>query len=198
MRSTRPMLLTAALAAMLLAAAPAADHAGSSEAVEEQRSCGAEHDTRYEPPSGEGLDECKDAEGNHDPDATYTATHWTNDVSCGTEDELPPGVHSATGVSISGNFAPDGTGGAGYLQTCSDGDLPIQGRFTLEGGGGAGGADGTFTADGDKDNNPEQLQGWAQVDPGEPSVVCGKSYEEGGRADAHNQTEGEASQENCG
>lgn len=196
--SSKILLLPAALAAFLLAAAPAADQAGSSETETVQRSCGADYDTRYDPPSGEGLAECEDAEGNVDASREYTATHWTNDVSCGTEDELPAGAHDATGVSISGDFAQDGTGGAGYLQTCSDGDLPIQGRFTLEGGGGAGGADGTFTADGDRDNTPEQLQGWAQVDTGGPSVECGKSYEEGGRADAHNQADGDGGQEHCG
>lgn len=201
MRSRSLLVLPALLGALLVAAAPAGpapDQAGSSEAETVPRSCGAEADDRYDPPSGAGLAECKDAEGNHDDSREYTATHWTNDVSCGTDDELPAGVHDATGVSVSGNFAPDGTNGAGYLQTCSDGDLPIQGRFTLEGGAGSDGGAGTFTADGDRDNEPEQLQGWAQVDLGEQSVVCGKSYEEGGRADAANQTEGDGSQENCG
>lgn len=195
----RPLLFAPALlATFLLAAGPAADQAGSSETETVQRSCGAEHDDRYDPPSGAGLAECNDAEGNFDASREYSATHWTNDVSCGTEDELPSGVHSATGVSISGNAGQSGSGGAGYLQTCSDGDLPIQGRFTLEGEIGTGGGDGTFTADGDKDNTPEQLQGWAQVDLGDQTVECGKSYEEGGRADAHNQAEGDGSQDNCG
>ncbi|MBW3619486.1 MAG: hypothetical protein KY461_04525 [Actinobacteria bacterium] len=198
MRTTSFLLLPAVLASVLLAAAPAApDQAGSSEAVEEQRSCGAEADPHYDPPSGHGLDECT-TDGAHDPGKTYTATYYTNDVTCGTDDELAPGAHGATGVSVSGDFAQDGTGGAGYLQTCSDGALPIQGRFTLDGVVGAGGADGTFTADGDRDNSPDQLQGWAQVDVGDRTVTCGPSYDEGGRADAYNQAEGEGSQEHCG
>lgn len=199
MRSRSLLLLPALLATFLVAASPPAqDQAGSSEAETVMRSCGAEHDTRYDPPSGEGLAACQDANGNHDDSLEYEATHWTNDVQCGTDDELASGGHDATGLAVSGNGGQEGTGGAGYLQVCSDGDLPLQGRVTLEGTGGADGVDGTITADGDKDNTPAETQGWAQADVGEPGVACGKAYEEGGRSDAHHQAEGDGGQEHCG
>lgn len=195
MRTKSLLLLPALLAAFLLAAAPAADRAGSSEAEEVDRACDAPEDAHYDPPSGKDLPECQ-TDGAVDPSKSYKAIHYTNDVKCGTDDQLAP-THGATGVAVSGDTAQDGTGGNGYLQTCSDGDLPIQGRFTLEGEVGTGGGAGTFTADGDRDNSPDQLQGWAKVDLGEQTVTCGPSYAEGGRADGHTQAD-EGGQEHCG
>ncbi len=181
---------------LLLAAAPAADPAGSSEAETVQRECGAAEDAHYDPPSGQGLAECTDADGTFDPSRTYEATHYTNEVTCGTDHQLVPGTEAA-GVVVSGDLAQSGTGGDGFLQACSDGDLPINGRATLEGGAGASGGDGTVTIDGDQSNTPEQLQGWAQVDLGDQTVRCGQAYAEGGRGDAHNPTD-EDGQEDCG
>lgn len=191
-RSALPLLAVG----LLLAAAPAADSAGSSEAETVQRGCAEPEDPHYDPPSGQGLAECNDANGDFDPTATYEAIHYTNEVTCGTDHQIVPGTE-AVGVVVSGDLQQAGTGGEGFLQACSDGDLPINGRATLEGGAGAGGADGTLTIDGDQSNTPEQLQGWAQVDLGDQSVRCGQAYAEGGRGDASNPTD-EDGQEDCG
>lgn len=181
-RTVVPLLAVA----LLIAAAPAADQAGSSEAQTVDRSCGAPHDDRYDPPSGDGLAECQDAEGNHDPERTYSATHWTNDVSCGDDHQLVPGTETA-GVRVSGDGSADGDG---FLQACSDGDLPINGRATVDSGG-------TVSIDGDRDNEVEQLQGWARVDVADGTVRCGKSYADGGRGDASHPTD-EDTQDECG
>lgn len=187
-RSILPLLAVGLLA---IAAAPASDEAGSSEAETVQRGCGEPASHQYDPPEGAGLEECKDPQtGLHDDSRTYTATHYTNEVTCGDDHQLVPGTEAA-GVRVSGDME----GNAGFLQTCSDGDLPVHGRVTFRGDGDA--QDASLTADGDNSNEPEQLDGWATVDAGEQSVTCGQAYSEGGRADANNPT-GDDGQDQCG
>ncbi len=181
-----------------LAAGPVkmADSAGSSEVKTVQRSCGAPRDTHYEPPEGKGLAACKNSKGQFDPNRKYTAKHFTNNVTCGTSKALAP---SQQGLTISGDGGQAGTGGGGFLQVCSDGALPVQGRITAEGAVGVGTVNGTVTADGDRDNSASQAQGWAQlvISNSGPAVRCGESYEDGGRADASNPTS-EDTQDDCG
>ncbi|MBW3665030.1 MAG: hypothetical protein KY469_18195 [Actinobacteria bacterium] len=177
-----------------------ADQAGSTEVKTEARSCGAEHDTHYEPPSGQGLQECKDPEtGEHDDSRTYTAKHFTNELTCGTQNEIPP--MSTPLLTISGDGTGGAGGGGGYIQVCSDDELPVHGRITLAGDVSTGGSgQGSLTADGDNTNSPDQARGWAQVNfgsGGTPSVRCGKAYADGGRADSTNPTT-EDNQEQCG
>lgn len=177
-------------AGLLLIAAGYEDDAGSHETETVERACDEPASKQYDPPSGADASECYDAEGTFLPDATYTATHWTNDVECGSDHQLVPGTEGV-GVRVSGNT----DGSSGFLQACSDGDLPINGRATLAGDPAA--QQGTLSIDGDRDNQPEQLQGWASVDFGEQSVSCGEAYGEGGRADASNPT-GDDGQQHCG
>jgi hypothetical protein len=178
-----------------------ADQAGSTEVDTVDRSCGAAEDPHFDPPKGEGLAECNDAEGNFDPDKTYQAKHFTNDLTCGEDDLIVPDT-SVLNVNGDGDAGPGG--GGGYLQVCSDKDLPAHGRITLAGEGDAGGFDGSVTADGDETNNFEgndQATGWAQVNVdtsgSAPSIRCGKAYADGGRADASNPTD-EDTQDQCG
>lgn len=185
---TRTVLPLLAAGLLLVAAGPAADDAGSSEAETVQRGCAEPESKQYDPPSGDGQPECYDADGNLDPNATYEATHWTNELSCGTEDQVVPGTEAA-GVVVSGSTDD------GYLQACSDGDLPINGRATVEGDPAAQQA--SASIDGDSSNQPEQLQGWVKVDLGDQSVSCGEAYGEGGRADAQHPTEDDG-QQHCG
>ncbi|MDX1619657.1 MAG: hypothetical protein R3320_01610 [Nitriliruptorales bacterium] len=182
----KAVLMVLAAAAMMLAAAPAEDPAGSSEAESVTRACNAAEDGSYDPPSGRDSSDCY-VNGTFDGSRTYRATHYTNDVDCGSDHQLIPGTE-AVGVYVSGNL----DGSSGFLQACSDGDLPINGRATLEGDAAAG--DGSASIDGDKDNQPEQLQGWAKVDVGDQSVRCGDTN---GRLDANNPTD-EDTQEDCG
>lgn len=179
-------------------AAVPSDETGSTEAVTIQRSCGAEADPHYDPPSGAGQSECLDGNGDFDPSRTYTATHFTNDVQCGSENVLVP--VDAAGVYVSGNGGAGADGGDGYLSTCSDDALPINGRATARGEGDTSGDLAvSATADGDKDNPESTSQGWvtATVTPGGPEYRCGKSYADGGRADSDAPT-AEDTAEECG
>lgn len=172
------------------------DAAGSTEVATVQRSCGAPHDPHFEPPSGQGLSACKDANGNHDNSKTYTAKHFTNEVKCGTDEVLVPNTDV---VTVSGDGGGGPSGGGGFLQVCSQNGLPIHGRITAQGAASTGGANGSITADGDNSNQPEQLTGWAQVNLSGTNVShrCGKAYDEGGRGDASNPT-GEDTAAECG
>jgi hypothetical protein len=177
---SRRYLIPLALGALLLGGVPAlADANGSTEQRKVSRSCGADmSDNHYSTPQG---NDCK-TNGAFDKSKTYTATHYTNDVRCGS------GVAPAnpTGVHL---YASQG--GVG---TCSDGgdlpvDGPVQGRAGVTGSQSSGAK---VTIDGDKDNaapnNNETLRGYAVVEakpqPAPPTVTCGDEYSQGGRADS--------------
>ena len=91
-----------------------------------------------------------------------------NQVSCGS------GVASVGVVSVE----QENNGVTG----CTNGALPIQGRVMVSG-------DGWAAIDGDADNNPAQLKGWARVDSS--GVTCGPDA--GGDA-----SQGGGSVSNCG
>lgn len=188
-------------AALLVAAAPSTqqqaagpnDSVGSSETKTVNRSCGAAKDTHYDPPEGKGLAACK-TNGKHDPKKKYKATHYTNEVTCGSSNALAP---EAAGVTVSGKQS--GTAG-GAVQVCSDGQLPIHGRATAEGAVPTNGnVVGTISIDGDNSNSNDTAKGWARVDFSRSgaAVRCGKSYADGGRADAGNPTSSD-NQSECG
>lgn len=150
------------------------DESGSTEARTVQRSCGAGADSHYVPSSGRDANQCYDSKGIFQPSRTYTATHFTNDVTCGSENRITGS--GATDTWLAGTAGADG----GYVQVCSDDFTPAHGRVTVRGD-----ADGSVqvVADGDKDNPEETSQGWASgtVSADGPSYRCGKSYAEGGR-----------------
>lgn len=179
-------------------AAVPADESGSTEAATVQRACDAPADPHYVPSSGQAADECYDADGTFRPGRTYTATHHTNDVRCGSENVLVPA--DAAGVYVSGNGGGGAEGGDGYVSACSDDAMPINGRATARGEvDPSGDLAVSATADGDKDNPEETTQGWitATITPAGPEYRCGKSYAEGGRANSDAPT-GEDTADECG
>lgn len=180
------------------AAAVPTDESGSTEAATVQRGCDEPADPHYVPSSGRDADECHDANGTFQPGRSYTATHHTNDVQCGSENVLVP--VDAVGVYVSGNGDGGADGGDGYLSGCSDDAMPINGRATARGEVDTGGDLAvSATADGDKDNPEETTQGWvtATITPDGPEYRCGKSYAEGGRANSDAPTSEDTADE-CG
>jgi hypothetical protein len=178
----RWMRVFAVIVGLLIVGAPvAADDFTGSEQEEQTLDCpaaGEEVPPNQEPP-GEG--EC--GEG----DTTYQGTVWTNDVQCA------DGGTDAQVVNIYATGDPAAMdGGAGI---CNDGDtVPVQGRVVVSGSQEQGGV--TAYADGDKDNSPEQAQGFARLDAGTSgaAVRCG---EDGGKMDASDPGPGDT-QDNCG
>jgi hypothetical protein len=192
---TRRMLLPLAAAALLLGGVPAlADANGSTETTTVDRSCSAPADNRFSEP---GPNDCKKADGSPNPGGTYKATHWTNDVKCGSTNSPTP--DNPSGIRLYASQA----GGVGM---CSGGGslpvaAPVQGRAGVTGS--TSGA--KVTVDGDKDNaapnNNETLRGWATVEAkpaaAPPTVTCGDEYSQGGRGDSDSPQAGRDKQEEC-
>lgn len=182
---SRRYLLPVALGALLLGAVPAlADANGSTETTTETRSCSDPADNRYSAP---GPNDCKDANGNFDGSKTYQATKWTNDVKCGSKNQLTPEQANATGIRLYG--AGDPAAQSGAVGMCSDGSgsapSVIQGRAGVSGSPATGPK---VVVDGDKDNANATSQGYVIVEakpqPAAPTVRCGDEYDQGGRADS--------------
>lgn len=136
-------------------------------------------------------------------------TVYTNDVECGEIDgddgDVPDVDTPLANVYTTGN--PESASGG--VEVCNDGsDTPeevpeeapsVEGRIYADGSAEEGG---TVAADGDKDNEPEQLQGWIAVDVNpqgeEPvSVTCGADEADGGNLSSTHRTEAD-SQGECG
>lgn len=153
------------------------DESGSTEARKVKRSCGAKADSHYSPSSGKDANACYDSNGNFRSGGSYTATHYNNDVTCGSENRITGS--GATDTWVAGTADTDG----GYVQYCADDFTPGHGRVTARGD-----ADGSVqvVVDGDKDNPEEISQGWASatVSADGPEYRCGKSYAEGGRGNS--------------
>ncbi|HWH27453.1 MAG TPA: hypothetical protein VNU26_00590, partial [Mycobacteriales bacterium] len=115
----------------------------------------------------------------------YQATHWTNDVKCGSKGQLTPEQANATGLRVYG--AGDPAAQSGSVGTCSDGSgpVPVQGRAGLSGSPATGPK---VVVDGDRDNGNATAQGYliveAKPQPAPPTVRCGDEYADGGRADS--------------
>jgi hypothetical protein len=187
-------VLPVLMGTLVLGAVPAlADSNGSTEQQKVRRSCTAAKDPHYSKPA---KNECRKKSGRYvapSADGKYSATHYTNDVKCGSKNEVSPS--NPTGVHVYG--AGDPTTPKGGLGLCSDGPLPAQGRLGISGDS----SGFTVTADGDKDNNTPATSdgtGWAivSVGTGGASVSCGKSYDTGGRGDTDAPDDG--AQANCG
>lgn len=193
---SRRYLVPLALGALLLGGAPAlADANGSTEVKTVERGCSEPADNRYSAP---GPDDCKNADGTFNPSGTYQSQYNSNDVSCGSTNS-PTGANP-TGIQAYASGDP--TTQAGNIGICSDGSgaapAPVQGRAGISGSAAQGGR---VVIDGDKDNGNETAQGYAVVGtpagPGAPTVSCGKSHAEGGKADSdHMQADDNQSQ--CG
>ena len=178
-RMTRAMV---GLIALLLIGGPvsASDFTGYEE-DEQTLDCPAAGESvpnNQEPPG--------DGECDEETEATYQGMVWDNDVRCN-DDELA----DAQGVKAYGTNSGTSSGGLGI---CNDGGTaPVQGRATAEGSMSSGV---TVTIDGDKDNTPEQAQGWARVNAGAggPSVTCGDAN---GKKDASHRDANDG-QDDCG
>jgi hypothetical protein len=181
----RWMRVLSVIVGLLIVGAPvAADDFTGSEREERTLPCPAEGESVPENQEPPGPGECEDAEN---PDETYQGYVWTNDVRCadGGQD-LQVAKLYAVGDPGAMN------GGAGI---CNDGSsVPIQGRVVVSGSQEQGGF--TAYADGDKDNSPEQAQGFARLDAGTGglTVRCGS---EDGKMDASEPGPGDT-QGNCG
>lgn len=166
----------AATAEAAVAAVPS-DESGSTEAAQVSRSCGASADSHYVPASGKDSSQCYDKDGKFQSSRKYTATHYTNDVDCGNQNKLPGAA--GTDVYSYGTAGADG----GYLSACSERTVPVHGRATARAD-----ADGSAEVvwDGDKDNQEEVSQGWADatVSGDGPEYRCGQAYSDGGRGTA--------------
>ena len=188
------LVLPVLMGTLVVGGVPAlADGNGSTEQQKERRSCTAAADPHYSKPA---KNECRKKAGRYvapSKDGKYNATHYTNDVKCGSQNELSPANPSGLHVYGSGNP----TTPSGGLGICSDGALPAQGRVGISGSPGGF----TVTADGDKDNNTpvaSEGTGWAvvSVGTGGAGVSCGKSYDTGGHGDSD--APGDGAQANCG
>lgn len=181
---------TTSTSAQAAAASVPSDESGSTEARTVQRSCGAAADPHYAPSKGRDSNQCYDNNGNFQSSRKYTATHYTNNVECGGENELPNPL-SVTDTHFYGTAGADG----GYVAACSDGFTPGHGRVTASGD-----ADGSaqVVADGDKDNPEETTRGWASATASADGADyrCGKSYDDGGRGTADAPT-GQDNAEQC-
>jgi hypothetical protein len=112
--------------------------------------------------------------GSHEEDTVDGTTVYDNNVSCGGGEATPAGTIYA---------------GDNGVEVCNDGSgaLPLQGRIIATSDDG-----GYIAADGDRDNSPEQAQGWVRLDSG--GVRCGDSA---GNNDATHPTAADTS-EDCG
>lgn len=187
--SRRRTILPAVLGLLLVAAVPAvADGNGSTEQRQEERSCSAPADPHYSAP---GPEDCQDGA------TTYTATYWSNDVTCGDKNAVTPA--NPTGVTVYGSGDPAAQRGS--VGVCADGSgaapNPVQGRASF---GGSPATGGTLVVDGDKDNANETAQGWIAVTAGPggaPTYRCGDEYAQGGKADSDTPEDRDTSAE-CG
>lgn len=190
----RRIVLPVLMGTLVVGAVPAlADGNGSTEQQKVRRACTAPADPHYSKPA---KNECRKKGGRYvapSADGKYNATHWTNDVTCGSRNEVSPA--NPSGLHVYG--AGDPTTPRGGLSVCSDGALPVQGRVGLSGD-----PNGlTVTADGDQGNNTpvsDKATGWAVVSagPGGVSAGCGKAYAGGGHGDTDAPSDG--SQASCG
>jgi hypothetical protein len=195
MHMSRRILLPVALGALLLGGVPAlADANGSTEVKEVERGCSEPADSHYSAP---GPEDCRDGDGNVDPDGTYTAQYHSNDVTCG-EDNSPTGANP-TGIQVYASGDP--AAAQGGIGVCSDGSgdapAPVQGRAGLSGSQDDGYR---IVVDGDKDNGNETAQGYLVAEGetgGAPTVSCGKAHAEGGKADSDHMEEHD-NQGECG
>lgn len=198
---SRKTLLPVALTVLLLGAAPAlADANGSTEQRTETRSCGAPADNRYSAP---GPGDCTNPDGTPDPGGTYSATYYSNDVTCGDKNSPTPANPTGIRAYAAGDQASQ-SGGTGL---CSEGGslpaaAPAQGRAGISGGTASGLK---LTVDGDKDNaapnGNETARGWATVEAkpaaAPPVITCGDEHSQGGRADSDAPQAGRDSQAEC-
>ena len=116
-------------------------------------------------------------------------TTYTNDVRCASGSRADAGGVKAYGVQ---------SGSGGGIGICNDGSGPVGSRVPVQGRAAAKGSTsgGTVYIDGDKNNSPEQMKGWARVDASSSGVKvrCG---DEKGRRDATHPTSADG-QEDCG
>jgi hypothetical protein len=191
---TSRFVLPVLMGTLIVGAVPAlADSNGSTEQQKVRRSCTAAADAHYSKPA---KNECRKKAGRYvapSKDGKYNATHYTNEVKCGSKNEQSPS--NPSGLHVYG--AGDPTTPSGGLGVCSDGAVPVQGRLGISGSP----SGFAITADGDKDNNTPVTSdgtGWAVVSVGSsgPSVSCGKSYDTGGHGDTDAPSDG--AQGNCG
>ncbi len=116
-------------------------------------------------------------------------TTYTNDVRCNKGQTADAGgvkvYRAQSGTSGGVGVCNDGTGALGSR-------VPLQGRAVIQGSQNGG----TAYIDGDKHNQPSQMQGWARADAssGGLKVRCG---DEKGRRDASHPTTTDG-QEDCG
>lgn len=191
--SRRTALLLLVLTTLVVASPSLAHDAnGSGEDQQVQRSCGAAADPHYSPPTST---DCRDAEGNFDASKSYTSTYYSNDVRCGSTNQVTPSQANATGLRVYGGVNPTAqTAGAGV---CSDGSGPasvLQGRITYTGGISSGSR---IAVDGDKDNEESTTQGYIVITKASgasaPTYSCGDEHGAGGRADSDHPTSGDTS-----
>jgi hypothetical protein len=180
----RTIALPVLVGTVLLGGVPAlADQNGSTEQRTEKRSCTAEADPHYSEPTEE---DCQDGS------TTYDATYYSNDVKCGDDNALVP--TNPTGIRVYGSGDP--TTQSGSLGACADGSgaapNPVQGRASV---GGSPATGPRIVVDGDKDNSPEQAQGYLLIEG--TSYRCGHAYSDGGKADSDT-PEDKDSSEDCG
>jgi hypothetical protein len=181
----RKLLLAGLVAGSLIAGAGIAradSRSGSSESDQHTYPCPTTESPLPEGQPAPGPGECEAG------DTEYTHTEHTNDVDCTDE----PTVPAQEGIAVSVNGDPDEQWLE--IEACSDGTAPVQGRGIIAGSVEEEGIHGT--ADGDKDNSPEQAQGWATVGAGTggPSVTCG---DDAGTQDSTESTDADG-QDDCG
>jgi hypothetical protein len=133
-----------------------------------------------------------DFTGSEERKNSKVQTVYTNDVRCAKGEKA-----NAQGVRVYQKQSGTTAGGVGV---CNDGTgalgsrVPVQGRAVAQGSTGGG----SVYIDGDKNNSPEQMKGWARVDgkfgPSAPTVRCG---DEKGRRDASHPTSIDG-REDCG
>ena len=139
------------------------------------------------PKKGEKVPENQSPPGKKDcrtkKQKTYKGTYYSNDVKCG----APVADAQVAKVYATGGPTDGGVG------VCNDGGaVPIQGRVVFQGS-----SNGFIIyADGDKDNAPDQAQGYARADltPAGGKFGCGA---EDGNRDASNPGK-DYDQANCG
>ena len=196
--SRRTALLVLMLATLVVAA-PALAHDGNGSGEDQQvsRSCGAADDPHYSKPT---ASDCRDAEGRFDASKAYMATYYSNNVSCGRNNQvLPEEFGDPTGIRVFGTAGLDGVS----VGTCADGTgiapNPVQGRVTYTGSLDNGSR---LAVDGDKDNANATAQGWIVVSKAGgasvPTYSCGDEYASGGRADSDHPTSADAAAECAG
>jgi hypothetical protein len=167
--------------ALIGAPASAGDFTGSEEQEQTLRcpAKGKSVPSNQEPP---GPGECTKKKHK-----TYRGKVWDNDVQCakGGQDLQVINLYETGGAEEAG----------GGIGVCNDqSTVPVQGRVVFQGSMEQGGF--SVYADGDKDNTPAQLQGWARLDVSTDGggVTCG---DEAGKRDATDPTSSDGS-DDCG